>query len=176
MKDVAAQAEEPPAKEAEKKEDAGKSGGASAARPANAAAPLTRVAPPAAPAALAFGAAKASEGTMTTLAGAEARIGTKVRTISGLTPLSVEMVPVVADSLLAVRQHYVVSGVPVVLVQQVSTPVSHDTTSFQLRKQSAHDELSDVQSVRSWVAWGSLFQLRGNLPADSLDALMKRVK
>ena len=29
---------------------------------------------------------------------------------------------------------------------------------------------------RTWEAWGSLFQLRGALPTDSIDALMKRVK
>ena len=132
---------------------------------------------------------------MTTVAEAEARLGTRLRTISGLTPVSVEMLPVAADSLLAVRQRYVVSGVPVTLIQASVIPAARDEVTTRERDAAryvdgvaaqpgnrgngfvASGESGGVQPAsRSWGAWGSLFQLRGALPADSIDALMKRVK
>jgi len=119
----------------------------------------------------------------TTVADAEARLGNKLRTIAGLTPVSVEVLPLTADSLLAVRQRYVVSGVPVVLVQQLSTDVHYYTGDLKVVPENrsgggyvsgASEEVKPV--IRTWEAWGSLFQLWGALPADSIDALMKRVR
>ena len=114
---------------------------------------------------------------------AAAASGTKVRTIAGLTPVSVEVLPLTADSLLAVRQRYVVSGVPVVLVQQVSTAVPYhmgdvkDLPEDRPGSDYASGGRAGAQPAsRTWEAWGSLFQLRGALSADSIDALMKRVR
>jgi len=176
------------------KDLAGEGRRASDIRPAS----LPEVSAPAAPApaaALSAGAAMAPGATMTTVAEAEARLGTRLRTISGLTPVSVEMLPVAADSLLAVRQRYVVSGVPVTLIQASVIPAARDEVTTRERDAAryvdgvaaqpgnrgngfvASGESGGVQPAsRSWGAWGSLFQLRGALPADSIDALMKRVK
>jgi len=165
---------------AEKKEAGDEADRLVMAPEANAARPATAMAPPAAAARLA---ADAPPPAYTTVAGAEARLGTKVRTIAGLTPVSVEVLPLTADSLLAVRQRYVVSGVPVVLVQQVSTAVPHhmgdvkDLPEDRPGSDYASGGLAGAQPAsRTWEAWGSLFQLRGALSADSIDALMKRVR
>lgn len=193
-KDLASQAVQQPGKEAEKKEAADEARRANEARPAGAPAPIARVAPPAAAARLTLGAAKAPDGTPITVADAEARMGTRLRTISGLTPISVEMLPVAADSLLAVRQRYVVDGVAVTLVQQSTRPVAGEAAGSKARDAVPYVDGVAVQpgnrgngfvasesggarpASRAWAAWGSLFLLRGDLPADSIDALMKRVK
>ena len=73
--------------------------------------------------------AQRTPSTATTVAGAEARLGTRLRTISGLTPVSVEVLPVAADSLLTVRQRYVVGGVTVLLVQQALPAPRDEVTS-----------------------------------------------
>lgn len=147
---------------------------------AEAARQVTTMAPPAA---VARPTADAPTPAYTTIAGAEARLGSKVRTIAGLTPVSVEVLPQRADSLLAVRQRYVVSGVPVVLVQQVSTAVSYYMGDLKVQPEDRSSGgyvsggLREAQpSIRTWEAWGSLFRLQGSLPADSLDALMQRVR
>ena len=152
---------------------------------------MSRVAPPAAAARLSVGASIASEGTVTTAADAEARIGTRLRTISGLTPASVEMVPHAADST-AVRQRYLVGGVTVVLVQVSPVPARDELTlkprepayDVTLQRQPENRGCGFIDdcgtgpkpTIRVWEAWGSLFELGGALPADSIDALMKRVK
>lgn len=165
---------------AEKKEAGDEADRLVMAPEANAARPATAMAPPAAAARLT---ADAPMPAYTTVADAEARLGTKVRTIAGLTPVSVEVLPLTADSLLAVRQRYVVSGVPVVLVQQVSTAVPYDMGDVKDLPEDrpgsgyAPQGLAGAQPARrTWEAWGSLFQLRGALSADSIDALMKRVR
>ncbi len=180
-------------RQAEKKEADDESRRANA-NPTTAPSPAARMAaPPAAPPRLLSGAAQGS-GTVTTVADAETRLGVRLRTISGLTPVAVELLPPAADSLPAVRQRYVVSGVPVTLVQQVVPVTPRDEVSTK-----AHDsapyvdgvavqpgsrgngfvtaESGGVQPVtRTWEAWGSLFQIRGALPADSIDALVRRVR
>jgi cell division protein FtsN len=139
--------------------------------------------------------AERTSNTATTVAGAEARLGTRLRTISGLTPVSVEVLPAAADSLLTVRQRYVVGGVSVLLVQQAlpaprdevtskanepAPRVMDDATIPPGNRASGFAVVADSAGVpaasRTWEAWGSLFQLRGALPTDSIDALMKRVK
>ena len=167
---------------AAKKQDRKDEGAAAA--PENDVANAARQAPAMAhPAAAARLTADALTPTYTTVADAEARLGNKVRTIAGLTPITVEVLPISADSLLAVRQRYVVSGVPVVLVQQVSADVHYYTGDLKVLPEDrsgggyvsgASGEVKPV--VRTWEAWGSLFQLQGALPADSIDALMKRVR
>ena len=108
--------------------------------------------------------------------------------------MSVEVLPVAADSLPTVRQRYVVSGVPVLLVQQ-ALPAPRDEVTAKAREPVPYVEDARIQAAgrtngiasvadsagaqpagRTWEAWGSLFQLQGALPADSIDALMKRVK
>lgn len=160
------------------------------------------------PASLAAGAARAS-GSLTTVTEAEAGLGTRLRSISGLTPFSVELLPLGADSVPAVRQRYLVNGVTVVLVQRGSPapdtralaatagkPLAAsrvDRTSKARAPESAMDSLGRMRedrgceyagdcgsgtktAIRTWEAGGSFFELRGPLPADSMDALVKRVK
>lgn len=165
----------------------------SESRPANAAPPVAAMTPPAA-SGLRLSALERTSGRATTVAGAEARLGTRLRTISGLTPVSVEVLPVAPDSLLTVRQQYVVGGVTVLLVQQ-ALPAPRDEVTSKAREpvpyvddvgiqpgnranglEAVGDSAGVQPASRTWEAWGSLFQLRGALPADSIDALMKRVK
>jgi anti-sigma factor RsiW len=108
-----------------------------------------------------------------TVAEAESRLGVRLRTIDGLTPVSVEVMPPSSDSMLSVRQRYLIDGVPVVLLQQA--------TGRQLREEVTSKERSSTlpagpPATRTWDAGGNHFVLQGALPADSLDALMKRVK
>lgn len=139
--------------------------------------------------------AERTSNTATTVADAEARLGTRLRTISGLTPVSVEVLPAAADSLLTVRQRYVVGGVSVLLVQQ-ALPAPRDEVTSKANEPAPHvmddamippgnrasgfavaaDSAGVPAASRTWEAWGSRFQLRGALPTDSIDALMKRVK
>ena len=147
-----------------------------------------------APARVMPGALKATAGVGITVADAETRLGTRLRRISGLTPVSVEVLPVAADSLPTVRQQYLVSGVPVVLVQQ-ALPATRDEVASKGRDAAGYvdgvlvepgnrgngfvaaAESGKAAPVRrSWSAWGSRFVLQGALPADSIDALMKRVE
>lgn len=153
----------------------------------DAAAPAANVAPPpmaaAAPAASrlsAFqGGARAATNPIS-LSDAEQRFGGRVRTIAGLEPTSVEILPGSTDSLPAVRQFYQVDGVSVVLVQQ-ALPARKakaelpraEATSKQLE---AAPRTGPLATVRSWESEGQLFLLQGALPADSIDALMKRVR
>jgi hypothetical protein len=188
-----------PPREALKQEAAEKDANAdrraNAAEPADAPAPTAGAAAPPAAARLAPGAMQRAAIAPTTVAEAEARLGTRVRTIDGLTPLSVEVLPPTADSVTTVEQRYLVSGVTVVLMQRMSPAVSRDEVSAKAREPAPYVDGVGVQpgkrangfvaaadsgelqpAIRTWVAWGSLFQLRGALPADSIDALMKRVK
>jgi hypothetical protein len=194
VKDLPSRAEPQEGIEAEKKEALDTAPRANDARSANAPASGIRMVPaPASPARLATGKALAS-GTMTSVADAESRLGRKLRSISGLTPVAVELLPPAADSLQAVRQSYLVSGVTVVLIQHGLPTASRDEVTLRAREpEYAMDSLRVSRSdrgcgyiddcgkgtgtaVRVWEAWGSLFELRGDLPPDSLDALMKRVK
>jgi len=179
--------------QAEKKETDAEGPRESESLPTNAAPPVAAMTPPAA-SGLRLSALERTSGRATTVAGAEARLGTRLRTISGLTPVSVEVLPVAPDSLLTVRQQYVVGGVTVLLVQQ-ALPAPRDEVTSKAREPVPHmddgriqpgnranglESVADSAGVqpasRTWEAWGSLFQLRGALPADSIDALMKRVK
>ena len=180
----------PAAPQAEKKE---KDAEAPREAEANAAAPPAVLAPAAAQFRL-TPSQKTSAGLRMSVADAETRLGTRLRTISGLTPVSVEVLPVAADSLPTVRQRYVVSGVPVLLVQQalpaprdeVTAKARAPVTYFEDARNQAAGRTSGLASVadsagarpagRTWEAWGSLFLLEGALPPDSIDALMKRVK
>jgi anti-sigma factor RsiW len=180
-------------RQAEKKETDAEGLRESESLPANAAPPVGAMAPPAA-SSLRVSALERTSGRATSVAGAEARLGTRLRTISGLTPVSVEVLPVAPDSLLTVRQQYVVGGVTVLLVQQ-ALPAPRDEVTSKAREPVPYVDDARIQpgtranglgsvadsagvqpAIRTWKAWGSLFQLRGALPADSIDALMKRVQ
>ena len=164
--------------------------------------PAARVASPA-PA----GAANTAPPSLT-VAEAESRLGWKVRTIAGLRPQSVELMPSVPEGVpgaaSGVRQRYMVGGVPVVLVQQVVarpeenqvsksagraaelTSKQQPVTADHAMAEQAKDQPEGVAtraapapaalSIRSWDAAGVRFELEGALPADSLEALMRRVR
>jgi len=122
----------------------------------------------------------------TTMTDAEARVGGRLLTIAGLTPQTVEVEQLASDSVPRVRQTYVVDGVPVVLVQYRaahapagSALVARDEMTQKQR--AAEPEKKDAATaaplqLRSWQSGQMLFQLQGALPADSLDALMQRVR
>jgi anti-sigma factor RsiW len=122
----------------------------------------------------------------TTMTDAEARVGGRLLTIAGMTPQSVEVEQLASDSVPRVRQTYVVDGVPVVLVQYRaanapagSALVARDEMTPMQR--AAEPEEKDAATatplqLRSWRSGQMLFQLQGALPADSLDALMQRVR
>lgn len=167
-------------------------------------------APPAVPAAGAMSAAAANRAAdvsvqevaapSATLADAEAQLGWKVRTIAGLTPQSVELVPGTPDSASGVRQRYQVGTAVVVLVQR--TAPSGDKISLRGGRvdETAQQRLAPVEPaapagkkdrapgvaaaktaesatpIRVWQSGGVMFELWGALPADSLDALMQRVR
>lgn len=143
---------------------------------------------PAAPAARSANAVVALDevAATTTIADAEARVGGRLLTIAGLTPQTVEVEQLASDSVPRVRQTYVVDGVPVVLVQYRaahapagSALVARDEMTQKQR--AAEPEKKDAATaaplqLRSWQSGQMLFQLQGALPADSLDALMQRVR
>lgn len=183
----------PPApKEAAKLEAPAKDPAADDARRANAAEPAdapvaSPAAPPPAPR-LAAGAMQRAANAQGSVAEAESRLGARLRTIDGLTPFSVDILPHPDDSVATVRQHYLVDGVAVVLIQQTPAgPARDEVTSADRRVaadggpiQPGRERRGPVAgarpAIRSWNAWGSHFVLEGALPADSIDALMKRVK
>jgi hypothetical protein len=139
---------------------------------------------------------------------AELRLGWKVRTIAGLRPQSVELMPSVPERVpgaaSGVRQRYLIGGVPVVLVQQVVagrdenqasksagraaelTSKQQPVTADHAMAEQAKDQPEGVAAraapaaaalgVRSWDAAGVCYELEGALPADSLEALMRRVR
>jgi hypothetical protein len=136
-----------------------------------------------------------------TVADAEARLGWKVRTIEGLTPQSVELVQVAPDSASGVRQRYQVGRAAVVLVQQavasdemISTrggradeaagarPADGKPAGEALKRDRAQGltagkvAAGSIKPTRVWRSGGLRFELSGALPADSLDALMRRVR
>ncbi len=122
----------------------------------------------------------------TTIADAEARVGGRLLTIAGLTPQSVEVEQSASDSVPRVRQTYVVDGVPVVLVQYRATnapaeraPVARDEMALKQRMAEPEKKAAEAAvpvRLRLWESGNVLLQLEGALPADSLDALMRRVK
>ena len=77
------------------------------------------------------------------------------------------------DSARAVRQRYLVSGVPVVLVQEDVGFNTHDRIP-------PSRQVADSAGVRlttvTWWSGGYKFDLRGALPGDSLEALLKQLR
>ncbi len=155
-------------RQAEKKKTDAEGLRVSESLPANAAPP--GAAPPAA-SSLRSSALERTSGRAATVAGAEARLGTRLRTISGLTPVSVEVLPVAPDSLLTVRQQYVVGGVTVLLVQQ-ALPAPRDEVTSKAREpvpyvddlriraatranglESVADSAGVQPASRTWEAW-----------------------
>ena len=127
----------------------------------------------------------------TTMTDAEARVGGRLLTIAGLTPQSVEVEQLASDSVPRVRQTYVVDGVPVVLVQSratrapaASTLLASDAPTLKQRAVEPEKKEAEAKAqaaalppqLRSWQSGQMLLQLQGSLPADSLDALMQRVR
>jgi hypothetical protein len=126
----------------------------------------------------------------TAMADAEARVGGRLLTIEGLTPQSVEVEQATPDSVPRIRQTYVVHGVPVVLVQSRATrapagtalragdaPTAKQRVVEPEKKETGRAEGAAAPlQLRSWQSGQMWLQLQGALPADSLDALMKRVR
>jgi len=148
---------------------------------------------PAAPAARSANAVVARDEVTTAataMTDAEARVGGRLLTIAGLTPQSVEVEQLASDSVPRVRQTYVVDGVPVVLVQSRATrapagtalragdaPTAKQRVVEPEKKETGRAEGAAAPlQLRSWQSGQMWLQLQGALPADSLDALMKRVR
>jgi hypothetical protein len=139
-------------------------------------------------------AAKAAPSLSLTLADAEARVGGRLLTIDSLTPQAVEVVRAGPDTLTEVRQTYIVGGVTVLLVQRgvassmMTMPAREEITTkqgvpekekkVQAQAQGPVAGRAVVRAVqrRIWETGGVTLWLEGSLPADSLDALARRVR
>lgn len=163
-------------------------------------------APPAAPPPTASAAAPAQEmrparqafesGRSHELAGAtakqeaDANITERMLTIDGLRPDSVEVLRGRGDSPVQIRQVYMLGQVPVTLLQvRVLPELAGDSVPVKAREQkkgyaaepaaaarAKADVVSDsTVTVQGW-AGNVMFELSGNLSADSLAALKRRVR
>ena len=142
--------------------------------------------------------ADASEGRQAAGAGPmqKAEVTERMLTIDGLRPDSVEVLRGRGDAPVQIRQVYMLGQTPVTLVQvRVLPELAGDSVPLKAREQKkamaasepaaarrlareAYDSGSSAGATISVQGWAGnvMFELSGNLSADSLAALMRRVR